>query len=376
MSYSSTLETLKISGNFRSIPDTPHRTDILDLSTNDYLGLATRPDLRKTFFDNPRHRSMSMTSSAARLLASDQEEYSHLEQYLSDLYCSRPALLFNSGYHANTGLISALASEPGTIIIADKLAHASIIDGIILSKAPFQRFVHNDFTRLEKILAKEHDRYERLIVVTESVYSMDGDRTDIDALIELKRRYPKVMLYVDEAHAVGVLGANGLGLCHSHPAFNEIDIIIGTFGKALASMGAFCITTRELRDYAINRSRSFIFSTALPPLNCAWTRFMISTAIGMDKERKHLTEMSHELANTLSSLGFPPPEAGHIQPIITGSSSTAIQLSQKLSDLGFKILPIRTPTVPPGTERLRISLNAAITKDQMERFTQSLRDIL
>lgn len=231
MSYKDTLDALRQTGNFRTIPHGGANGEIVDLSLNDYLGLATRKDLQAEFFDNEENRRIAMTSSAARLLAADQEQYSLLEEMLQSLYGGKKALLFNSGYHANTGLISALASEKGTLIVADKLVHASMIDGIVLSKAPFQRFIHNDFNRLESILKKEHERWERIIVAVESVYSMDGDRTSLDALIDLKKRYGNVMLYVDEAHAFGALGKRGLGLCAEHDDFEDIDVRSAPSGR-------------------------------------------------------------------------------------------------------------------------------------------------
>ncbi len=150
--------------------------------------------------------------------------------------------------------------------MADKLVHASIIDGIVLSKAPFERFRHNDLGHLERILAKAAGKYESVLIVAESVYSMDGDRADISGLAALRRRTPGAMLYIDEAHAVGAEGPGGLGLCRASECYADVDVIVGTFGKAFASMGAFCAVLPVVRDYLVNRSRSLIFSTALPPL--------------------------------------------------------------------------------------------------------------
>lgn len=376
-SYEQTLEQLRSSGNFRTIPSPDHSGRMMtDMSSNDYLGLAARSDLQQQFFDNGTNRSIAMTSSAARLLAGAQTQYSLLEERLSELYGGKAALLFNSGYHANTGLIPALASEPRTLIVADKLVHASIIDGIMLSKSPYKRFTHNDFDRLEQIVAKEHDSYDRILVITESIYSMDGDSADLDRLTAIKHLYPKTMLYIDEAHAIGVTGNRGLGLCRSHKDFADIDVIVGTFGKALASAGAFCITAPTLRDYAVNRARSFIFSTALPPINCAWSRFMLDTTLTMDNERRHLHTIYSMLFDALEKSSFrTPPEPSHIQPVITGSAGGAIELSHRLSDEGFKVLPIRTPTVPPGTERLRISLSASISTERIECFIKALNSL-
>ena len=369
MSYGATLDSLRKEGNFRSIPAADTDAGVVNLSLNDYLGLAARTDLQERFFADEANRRIAMTASAARLLASDQNEYARLESYISSLYGGRPALLFNSGYHANTGLISALASEGGTLIVADKLIHASAIDGIMLSKAPFKRFLTNDFNRLESILRKEHDAYERIIVIVESVYSMDGDRTDLDALVELKRRYPNVLLYIDEAHSFGTLGHRGLGLSRWHEGFEEIDVVMCTLGKAGASAGAFAVLSPELRDYAVNRSRSFIFSTAIAPLTAAWSRYTIECLTGMDAERAHLQRLSRRLAE-----GVGAAEPRYIMPYLTGGAEAALRLSARLLERGYKVLPIRTPTVPPGTERLRISLSAALTEAQIKGFTDTLRE--
>lgn len=380
MSYISTLNSLKDSGNYRQIPafSKDNDTNVVDLSSNDYLGIAAREDLKNEFLDIYRHRLPAMTSSASRLLASDQEEYHTLESCLSILYGGRHCLLFNSGYHANTGLISALASEPGSLIVADKLVHASMIDGIILSRAPFKRFPHNDFNRLESIIAKEAANHERIIIAVESIYSMDGDHADIDALIALKKCYPNVLLYVDEAHAFGAYGEKGLGVCQDHPDRGMIDVVVGTFGKAAASMGAFCITSEEIHDYAVNHSRSLIFSTALPPFNCAWTRFIINKMTEMDAERQHLKSLAELLHNGIAE--FAPqsamPDASHITPYIVGDARQTVALSMRLLERGFKVLPIRTPTVSSGTERLRISLSASLSEEVITDFIGALSEMV
>ncbi|MDE6326819.1 MAG: 8-amino-7-oxononanoate synthase [Duncaniella sp.] len=369
--YNETIESLRHSGNLRRIPaDRSAEEGTTDLSSNDYLGLGVRTDLQEQFMAERDNRMSPMTSSASRLLATRQNDYGDLETLLGRLY-DRPALLFNSGYHANTGMISSLAAGK-SIIVADKLVHASIIDGIVLSKAAFTRFPHNDFDRLERILAKESPLHERVIVAVESVYSMDGDRADIDRLTELKRRYPNVLLYVDEAHGVGVEGPQGLGLSIAASGYGDIDVIAGTFGKAYASSGAFCVTSTAIREYLVNRARSFIFSTAIPPITARWTRFMIEQSLGMDAERDRLAALGTRLHEILSGLPGKNGVASHIQPYITGSPESAVTLSGRLLEEGFKVLPIRTPTVPPGTDRLRISLSAALTADDIESLGNAL----
>lgn len=372
--YAETLDSLRLSGNLRSIPEESPRTDVTDFSSNDYLGLASRPELQEEFFDDPLRRRIPMTSSASRLLCGRQREYDALEKRLGELY-GRPCLLMNSGYHANTGLIAALA-DSRTLIVADKLVHASIIDGIVLSKAPFERFRHNDFNHLERILNKAAGKYESILIIAESVYSMDGDRTDLERLADLRRRTPSAMLYIDEAHAVGVEGPGGLGMCRASESYDDVDVVVGTFGKAFASMGAFCAVSPVMRDYLVNRSRSLIFSTAIPPVSAAWTLFLLEKILLMDAERSHLRELGHRLRERLQPLS--PAFAispGHIQPLVLGSAEKAVGFSRQLLDAGLKVLPIRTPTVPPGTERLRISLSAAMTTEDIDRLANEISRI-
>lgn len=375
-SYSDILDTLRTEGNFRRIPEeSPAGAELVDLSSNDYLGLASRADLRERFFTDMARSPLPMTSSASRLLSGRQREYNSLESLLAGLY-GRPCLLFNSGYHANTGMMQALAAGR-TLIVADRLVHASIIDGITLSKAPFTRFRHNDLDHLEKILAKEAAAHDRVLIVVESVYSMDGDRADIRRLAEIKRRWPNALLYVDEAHAFGVEGPQGLGLALESGCFGDVDVVMGTFGKACASFGAFCAVSPLLRDYLVNRARSLIFSTSLPPASVAWTQFMVETFLGMDTERGHLRTLGERLQSHLQPLSprF-PVTASHIQPLVIGSARQTVTLSEKLRENGFKVLPIRTPTVPPGTERLRISLSAALQLSDIDHLGDLLSKLM
>lgn len=367
MTFEQQLQQLRGAGNFRSIPQS-QPGGMTDFSSNDYLGLAGRIDLQQEFFSNPTNLNLPLTSSASRLLAARQEQYEQLESLLSSLY-GREALLLNSGYHANTGLIPALC-DPHTLIVADKLVHASIIDGIRLSGAPFERFRHNDLTHLNRILQKKAQGYERILVIVESVYSMDGDSPDFTRLQTVKEAYPRVMVYVDEAHAMGVLGEKGLGLTYKYP---WVDVIIGTFGKALASQGAFAVMSPVLRDIAVNKCRSLIFSTTLPPLQIAWSRFMLEKSLTMDAERTHLRHMASQLQQLVSRESTVP--ASHIFPFIVGDAQKAVAMSQELLKRGLKVLPIRTPTVPPGTERLRISLSAALDEEHISQLGRALTEL-
>lgn len=375
-SIEESLGRLSRNGNLRVIPPDSSDDGLVDFTSNDYLGLAADRGLQDEFF---RHlsggRRPSLTASASRLLASDQASFGRLEETLGRMY-GRKALLFNSGYHANTGLISSLAPA-GTLIVADKLVHASIIDGYRLSGADLARFRHNDMGHLESIIRSKSGQYDRILVVTESVFSMDGDSPDLNALVDIRRRYDGVMLYVDEAHGFAVSGPDGLGLAMALEPSDEIDVIVGTFGKAAASVGAFAVMDESVRSYVVNNARSFIFSTALPPLNAEWTRFVVERLPQMEDRRRHLRLLAARLHDGLCGLlpsdtRFMPPES-HIQYVVTGSSERAVALSAALRRRGQKVLPIRTPTVPAGTERLRISLSAAMTEADIDGLLDSLR---
>lgn len=369
----SILEETEASGNLRTVALEDSPASLVDLSSNDYLGLAADNSLRESFLAGEAAATAPLSASASRLLAGSQKNFTSLEATLADAYGSA-ALLFNSGYHANTGIVSALGSIKNTYIIADKLVHASIIDGIKLSGAPFARFRHNDYSHLASLAAKASKEYPNILIIAESVYSMDGDRADIDAIAEIKRQTPGAILLVDEAHAVGVEGQAGLGLVASSASRGDVDIIVGTFGKALASAGAYAITDDVMRQFLINKARSFIFSTALPPFVIAWSEHVFRNMTGMDSRRSHLKKLGLRLSEILRPYGG-STSGGHIQPLIAGSASKAVEWSRSLRSDGFCVLPIRTPTVPPGTDRLRFSLSADLDLAALDNLSESLSHI-
>ncbi len=366
------LDTLRVSGNFRSIGQHLTQSGLTDLSSNDYLGLASNKELQNEFFGSKQ--CLDMTSSASRLLSLHQQCYTDLEKQLATLY-GRHALLFNSGYHANSGIIPAITSK-GTLVVCDRLVHASIIDGIILSRAHFIRFRHNDLDHLQEIISANRNKYSDILIVTESVFSMDGDICDLPSLVKIKKENPGTRLYVDEAHGFGVFGNRGLGMCERDNVINDIDIIVGTLGKAGASIGAFAITDARTKDFLINTARSFIFSTMLPPINCAWSQLMVSHITQMETERKHLLHIADRLSEFLRSMGYNHNSKSQIVPLIVGDPHKVVELSQQLRTLGYIALPIRTPTVPKGTERIRFSLTAALSNATIDQLLSDLRTLL
>ncbi len=363
------LDSLKKHGNLRVLPDEAPDS-IMDFSSNDYLGLARRIDIQQSFLRECACISRWLIgASASRLLASRQAEFNSLEKTLEDAYNDgREALVFNSGYHANTGIIPALASDSGTVILADKLVHASIIDGIRLSKAPFNRFRHNDMCHLAQLLRVNADAGRKALVIVESVYSMDGDSPDMQQLVNLKRQYPDTVLYVDEAHAIGVAGKKGLGMTAQYAG--DVDITVGTFGKALASVGAYVMCQPQMRSYLVNKARSLIFSTAMPPLSAQWNGYIFKLMQTMDSERRQLRDNAEMLAHEIGG------RASHIQCVIIGDAVKTVQMSRDLAAKGLCVLPIRRPTVPPGTERLRISLSAAHSSGQIGKLATTLKELI
>ncbi|WP_180051971.1 8-amino-7-oxononanoate synthase [Acinetobacter sp. YH12099] len=364
--YAEQLDQLRQQGNFRQFRSNQQQgktieiqqQQMLNLSSNDYLGLASDLRLREQFFDETPNAQRLMSASSSRLLTGNFPAYEQLEATLTQLFHGRAALLFNSGYHMNIGILPALA-DAKTLILADKLVHASMIDGIRLSSAKYLRYRHNDLAHLQQLLTQYHadDNYERIIVVTESIFSMDGDETDLAALVALKQHFAKVMLYVDEAHAIGVRGQQGLGCAEQYGVIDAIDFLVGTFGKAVASVGGYLICDPIVRDYLINRMRPLIFSTAQPPICMAWTQFMLNQIVHMQAQRQHLAALSQSIQQGIQAKGFACPSTSQIVPVIIGDSTATVSKARQLQTVGFYVMPVRPPTVPQGSSRLRICLN-------------------
>lgn len=366
------LQQLKEHSNLRRLPEMVHDgrdvivggKRMLNLSSNDYLGLASDRELRAEFLDTLTPDTFMPTSSSSRLLTGNYAIYEELEAELMQLFGTEAALIFNSGYHANTGILPAV-SDAQTLILADKLVHASLIDGIRLSAAKCIRYRHNDLAQLERLLAEHHAAYQRIIIVTESIFSMDGDQADLSALVRLKHKYNNVLLYVDEAHAFGVRGNRGLGCAEEAGCIRDIDFLVGTFGKAAASTGAYIVCTQVIREYLVNRMRTLIFTTALPPVNIAWTLFVVRKLAGMQDLRMNLARISRQLREALQAQGYACPSVSHIVPMIVGSSADTILRAETLQRHGFYALPVRPPTVPEGTSRIRFSLTAEIKEEEI-----------
>ncbi len=362
--YENKLGELEKHSHFRFIRDIEKKEGkyiyingdkLLNLSSNNYLNFADNKEVAENFYAQAGSE-YSFGSASARLLTGTLPVYKKLENLITDLYQSGGTLLFNSGYHANVGVNSALMGK-GDVIFSDKLNHASIIDGMRLSEAKFFRYPHNNTEALEKLLIRERNNFKNAVIVSESVFSMDGDIADIKKLVELKKRYNSILV-LDEAHAFGVFGETGLGVSEACGLFKEVDLLIGTFGKAIGSMGAFATGKKVLIDYLINSARSFIFSTALPPVNVAFSKWIIENELPKTYEkRKKMLELGKKLGSE-----------SHIIPVIIGANEKTAEMCDILYKNGYFTLPIRPPTVPLGTSRIRLSLTTDIEEKDLEKL--------
>jgi len=373
------LEQLSAQNQYRSIPDLVHQgryimrenCKMLNMSSNDYLGLASNENLRQSFLQQYGDNFPSFTSSSSRLLTGNFPVYTDLEQLIAQRFQRESVLLFNSGYHANLGILPALTTTK-SLILADKLVHASMIDGIRLSQCEFFRYRHNDYEHLKNLLEKNAGKFDRTFIVTESVFSMDGDVVDLNYLVQLKKQFPNTYLYVDEAHAIGVYGKNGLGIAERANVIADIDLLVGTFGKALASMGAYVVCDQILKECLINQMRPLIFSTALPPFNVTWTHFIFERLPQLSKERTHLEQLSAFLRQEVEHRTQIMPSQTCIVPYILGENEATLAKAKALQEQGYYCLPIRPPTVPKGTSRIRLSLTADMTMDEVKQFVACL----
>lgn len=362
------LLRLKEVNNYRFLRNAPD--EIINVSSNDYLGISKRLDLQQEFFQAIQKKNkFQLSSASSRLLSGNHDSYDILESLMSALFNGRQCLIFNSGYHANIGILPAIV-QSDDLIISDKLVHASIIDGIRLSKCKSERFRHLDYRHLEQIIIEKKNSFNNIFVVTESIFSMDGDEADLKILMKLKSEYG-FYLYLDEAHAFGVRGNSGLGCAEENGMIDNIDFIIGTYGKAIASAGAFVICNENIREFLINKSRSLIFSTALPPLNIAWTAFIIERLKGMTIERAHLKTMTDLFIKTGKNNNLIFTSKSQIFPLIIGSNSQAILFSGQMLKAGVNALPVRYPTVPEGTARIRFSITSGLNANDIIKIIEN-----
>ncbi|MHB1350824.1 MAG: aminotransferase class I/II-fold pyridoxal phosphate-dependent enzyme [Desulfobulbaceae bacterium] len=338
----------------------PSGRPCLNLSGNDYLGLAGNRELVAELYRGIDERTLlerfAPGATASRLMSGNSVLYTVLERKIANLYGSETCLVFNSGYHGNTGILPALAGK-GDLILADRLCHASLIDGMRLSRAETVRYRHQDYDHLAQLLRRKRRSFRHVFLVSESLFSMDGDSADLRRLVALKKEF-QAILYLDEAHAVGVYGPRGLGLAEQEGVLADIDLLFGTFGKALAGLGGFVACRQAVADTLVNRARSFIYTTGLPPVCLSWLLLVLDRIPGMGADRRRLHDLAAGLRRELVRLGLPTGGTSQIVPVGIGESEAAVRVALQLREAGYWVTAVRPPTVPAGTARLRLSLTA------------------
>lgn len=337
--------------------------EVLLLCSNNYLGLADHPALKSAAIRAVE--SYGVGSGAARLVSGNMTLHQQLEEHLADFKGTESSLLFNNGYSANLGIISALVDR-GDTIYSDRLNHASIVDGALLSRAKLLRYPHNDLDALRTLLEKNRG-HGRQLIVTDGVFSMDGDLARLREIVELKKEFG-ALLMVDDAHGTAVLGEHGRGSVELCGVSADVDIQMGTMGKGLGSFGAYVAGSVELIDYLRNRARSFIFSTSLPPAVLAASLAAIELVSSREgaELRSRLAENRRIFSTALNDYGFDTlGSTTHIVPLLVGGAEQAMEFSRRLLDGGVFVQGIRPPTVPAGSCRLRCTVMATHEPEEL-----------
>ncbi|MGA9883680.1 MAG: 8-amino-7-oxononanoate synthase [Candidatus Acidiferrales bacterium] len=361
------LDSLRAISQFRAL----EVSDGINLSSNDYLGLAYDPRLKQATMESIA-RAARVGGTGSRLLSGNAREWEELEEEFAAFAGTKSALYFGSGYAANLGLMTSLL-RPGDVVFSDAMNHASLIDGMRLSGATKVIYRHGDLADLENALRDTAGGTGARAIVTESVFSMEGDVAPLDEMLGLAKKYG-AGLVVDEAHATGVHGPEGRGMVAELGIEREMLAVVHTCGKALASAGAFVCGGHKLKEFLINRARTFIFSTAMPPYFSGQIRAAVELARAGDRERAHLREIAHELRTRLTETGINcGASSTHIVPVILGNNEAALHAASELQRAGFAAKAIRPPTVPAGTARIRISLTSRISMEQTQRLAEVLR---
>ena len=347
--------------------------DLLSFCSNDYLGLANHPLIRQAAIDAIDR--FGVGSGAAHLVNGHHRLHHECEQQLAEFTGRDRALLFSTGYMANLAVGTALCGR-GDVILQDRLNHASLIDAARLSDARLRRYHHADYQQLQRLLDEHSDSAARKLVMTDSVFSMDGDQADLDALAALCDRADRALM-VDDAHGFGVLGASGAGSCEqAGQGQDRVPVLMATLGKAAGVSGAFVAGSDALVETLVQQSRSYIFTTASPPALAAAVMAAL-TIIRLDAwRRQKLAELVAAFRQRAADLPWPLMESETpIQPLLVGDNHAAQQISRQLFEQGLLVTAIRPPTVPPGTARLRVTLSAAHEMEHVERLVAALRAI-
>lgn len=340
----------------------------LSFCSNNYLGLANHPKIKQAAIE--AIQQFGWGTGASRLVSGNMTLHQELEKKIAEFKGTEAALLFPTGYMANLGALCAFVAKRD-IVLGDKLNHASIIDGCRLSGAAFRIYPHKNVSQLESLLQRS-SMYRRKLVVTDSVFSMDGDTAPLPEIVNIAKRYDAILM-VDDAHATGVFGKQGKGMIEHCGLEGKIDIVMGSLSKAVGSIGGFIAGSKPLIDFLKNKARPFIYTTALPPAVCAASMAgltLIQEDVSLiDTLWKNIAFLKSRLSTFMDTIAGESP----IVPLIVGSAEDAVNLSTKLYQNGILIPAIRPPTVPPGTSRLRISLMATHSADDINRLIDILQ---
>ena len=344
-----------------------HGRELVNFSSNDYLGLASHPLVQARAIEFVERYGTGAT--AARLICGSQPGFAEVEQTLAKLKQTERALVLNSGYQANVSLLPTLVDRR-TLILLDRLCHNSLVQGAVLGRCRMRRYRHGDLDHLRILLAESAGAdHSRLVIVTESVFSMDGDVSDIDALVELAGEFD-ALLVIDEAHATGVLGERGMGLTCG----KDVDVCIGTFGKALGSFGAYVACGERLWEYLVNCCPGFIYTTALPPAVLGAVDAALELVPQMDAQRRTLLAHADYLRGALRAQGWDTGAAtAQIVPLMVGAEDEALALNVYLEEKGVLAVAIRPPTVEPGRARIRLALSALHQQSDLEMLIELLQ---
>ncbi|MBF7067392.1 pyridoxal phosphate-dependent aminotransferase family protein [Campylobacter volucris] len=368
------LQKLKDENNYRFLRKLKHLDKyviyndqkLLNLAGNDYLNLANDKKLKQEFLENLKDENLYFSSSSSRSLSGNFEIFEEFEEFLEKKF-NKKILHFNSGYSLNTSCLQALGLLKNTLFLADKLVHASIIDGLRLSGAKFIRFKHNDIKHLQALVQKYHKEFENIIIISEALFSMDGDFAPIKEFVSLKKEYKNIKIYIDEAHSVGCFGDDGLGYVKFLGLEKDVDFLVFTFGKAIASMGA-CMISDE-KDFFINKARAFIYSTAIAPINVAWTLYVFKNLHQFNEKRKNLSSIALNFKNLLSQKGEVLGDA-YIVSLLLKQNDLADKFYKKLLENGIFAPAIKEPTVPKNTARIRFSLHSDLNENDIKKIME------
>jgi 8-amino-7-oxononanoate synthase len=342
----------------------------VDLSSNDYLALAADPRMKQAILVGVNSAGR-LAATGSRLLSGHDEVWTALEQDFARWVGAEAALYFTSGYAANVGLLSSVL-RPDDVVFSDSANHASLIDGIRLSKSRCVIFPHLDLNALESGLCRNTLSNGARVIVVESVFSMEGDRAPVADLAALAARYGAELI-VDEAHATGVFGPSGAGCVADAGLSGRVLATVHTCGKALAAAGAFVCGSEKLQRYLVNRARTLLFSTGLPPYFASQVAAGMKLAAQADRERAQLAELSSFLRSELQKTGFDIARSNsQIVPVVLGSNESAVRLASHLRSRGFGVRAIRPPTVPAGSARFRLSLTAKLSKETLSELAAAM----